>query len=473
MLSSNKVLIVDDNAELAENVADILATAEGLSIETHVAKSGAEATAVARELGPELSLLLVDRRLPDIDGAVLVGELRKSCPLAEAIIITADAKIESVAAAVGQGFAAYLLKPFEAQDLLSRVEAALTRFALVREREALREKLEESEQRHRQVVEAVPALVMALGPGGEVQLWNRSLEGVTGYSRGEMLGKPGREIVGSGGERKLFLKNGGHRLIRWQLAEVPGAGDQATSFAVGIDVTAERAMQRRTVVAERLAAVGTLAAGLAHEVRNPLNSATLQLQVLRRRLERGQSSADALLPVVEIVHDEIRRLDRLVSDFLAFARPNPLDLKPTELAELAHSVIEQLRPEAGIAHVVIESRIEEPGLIDGDRERLRQVLINLMRNGIEAMATTGGVLTVAVRTDSEGLVEALVEDTGPGIGEDAPIFDAFYTTKEAGTGLGLAIVHRIVHEHGGTIQYESRRGRTCFTLRFPAAVQAG
>lgn len=228
-------------------------------------------------------------------------------------------------------------------------------------------------------------------------------------------------------------------------------------------------MQRRTAVAERLAAVGTLAAGLAHEVRNPLNSATLQLQVLRRRLERGQNTPEKLLPVVEIVHDEIRRLDRLVSDFLAFARPNPLTLSPMELAELAQSVLAQLRPEVQAAGVRVESRLDgDRGLIEGDRERLRQVLINLMRNAVEAMAATGGVLTVGVRGDSEGFVEALVEDTGPGIAEDAPIFDAFYTTKEAGTGLGLAIVHRIVHEHGGTIQFESRAGRTCFTLRFPA-----
>lgn len=469
MRTKSPVLIVDDNADLAENVAEILTGADGTNVSCTIARSGAEADGVARELGDSLELLLVDRRLPDADGLELVSKLRQHCPNAEAIIITGDAKVESVAAAVGQGVSAYLLKPFEPEELLAKVRSALTRYALVREREMLRSRLEDSEQRYREVVEAVPAFVTALGPGGEIQLWNRRLEEVTGFYREEMLGRPGREMVGSGGERRLALKSGGHRLIRWQLAQVPALRGETMTFAVGIDVTAERAMQRRTAVAERLAAVGTLAAGLAHEVRNPLNSATLQLQVLRRRLERGQNTPETLLPVVEIVHDEIRRLDRLVSDFLAFARPNPLTLNPMELPELAQSVLAQLRPEIEAAGVRVESRFDgDRGLIEGDRERLRQVLINLMRNAVEAMATTGGVLTVGVRGDSEGFVEALVEDTGPGIAEDAPIFDAFYTTKEAGTGLGLAIVHRIVHEHGGTIQFESRPGRTCFTLRFPA-----
>lgn len=469
MRTKSPVLIVDDNADLAENVAEILSGDDDAKVTCRIARSGAEAEGLAGELGDALELLLVDRRLPDADGLELVSKLRRHCPNAEAIIITGDAKVESVAAAVGQGVSAYLLKPFEPEELLAKVRSALTRYALVRERETLRSRLEESEQRYREVVEAVPAFVTALGPGGEIQLWNRRLEEVTGFYREEMLGRPGREMVGSGGERRLALKSGGHRLIRWQLAQVPAPRGDTMTFAVGIDVTAERAMQRRTAVAERLAAVGTLAAGLAHEVRNPLNSATLQLQVLRRRLERGQNTPEKLLPVVEIVHDEIRRLDRLVSDFLAFARPNPLTLSPMELAELAQSVLAQLRPEVQAAGVRVESRLDgDRGLIEGDRERLRQVLINLMRNAVEAMAATGGVLTVDVRGDSEGFVEALVEDTGPGIAEDAPIFDAFYTTKEAGTGLGLAIVHRIVHEHGGTIQFESRAGRTCFTLRFPA-----
>jgi nitrogen fixation/metabolism regulation signal transduction histidine kinase len=220
-----------------------------------------------------------------------------------------------------------VLKPFRPTDLVLTAQQALAQVNLAREGDVLRHELEQSERRHREVVEAVPAFVVALDAEGRIQLWNRRLEEVTGYSRDEMLGRPGIELVGEGA-RKLPLKGGGHRLVRWQRAALTSADGKPVTYAMGVDVTDERDMLRRTLRAERLAAVGTLAAGLAHEVRNPLNSATLQLQVLRRRIDRGSTDPAQLLPIVEIVHDEIRRLDRLVSDFLSFAQPRPLRLEP-------------------------------------------------------------------------------------------------------------------------------------------------
>ncbi|HMR79902.1 MAG TPA: ATP-binding protein, partial [Polyangiaceae bacterium] len=241
------------------------------------------------------------------------------------------------------------------------------------------------------------------------------------------------------------------------------------TYAIGTDVTDERSMQRRTLRAERLAAVGTLAAGLAHEVRNPLNSATLQLQVLRRRIEKGNTAPAGLIPVVEIVHDEIRRLERLVNDFLAFARPSPLTVAQADLDGLVQSVLEQVRPELRQAQIRLRPELRGEVQVEVDPERLRQVLLNLMRNALEAMSE-GGALTVrTLPTDPEGFAGVEIEDNGPGVSEDAPIFDAFYTTKEAGTGLGLAIVHRIIEEHGGQISVESKPGRTVFRLRLPCA----
>ena len=108
----------------------------------------------------------------------------------------------------------------------------------------------------------------------------------------------------------------------------------------------------------------------------------------------------------------------------------------------------------------------------GEAERLRQVLLNLARNAIEAMSGKGGQLRLAARR-AGGEVEIAVEDDGPGFGEELPVFDAFFTTKTHGTGLGLAIVHRIVADHGGTIRVESHPGRTCFTLALPAALPPG
>lgn len=468
-MKSARVLVVDDNRDLAENICDIVSAIDNYEVECAIATDGEEARQLCAKLHVTLDVALVDLRLPDSDGIALIRAIRERCSSAETVIITGDATLESAVAAVGGGAFAFVLKPFQPRELQQTVVRALAKVGILREREALRVELEVSERRHREVVEAVPAFVLALDVDGRIALWNRHLEAVTGRPRSEMLGKPGRELVGEGGDRRLPLSRGGHRLVRWQLTHLSDPAAPIT-YALGMDVTEERTMLRRTLRAERLAAVGTLAAGMAHEVRNPLNSATLQLQVLRRRIEKGQATPDALMPVVSIVLEEIRRLERLVNDFLSFARPTPLSTAPTQLDDLVRAVLEQLGPELQTHGLSLERQLAALGTwVDVDAERLRQVLINLMRNAAEAMHDTGR-LTVRTRSaDAAGFACIEIEDTGPGIAEDAPVFDAFFTTKESGTGLGLAIVHRIVEEHGGTISYESQPGRTCFFVRLPEA----
>jgi signal transduction histidine kinase len=304
---------------------------------------------------------------------------------------------------------------------------------------------------------------------GRLTTWNSELERVTGYGRAEMAGKDGRRFVGTDGlPNDLPLKAGGKRKVRWRQAQVKGRGERTTTYAVGIDVTDEDEILRRVLRAERLAAVGTLAAGLAHEVRNPLNSASLQLTLLERRLTRGDEPS-TVLPIAHIIKSEIDRLDRLVREFLAFAQPRPLEPRPVDIGELFSSVAGLIAPEAESVHVsiTVDVAVGTPAAL-GESERLRQVLLNLTRNAVEAMSEKGGQLKLRARGAGRE-VEIAVEDDGPGFGEDLPVFDAFFTTKSHGTGLGLAIVHRIVADHGGTIRVDSRPGRTCFTLTLPAA----
>jgi signal transduction histidine kinase len=317
----------------------------------------------------------------------------------------------------------------------------------------------------------MPAFVLALDDQGRIAIWNRRLERVTGYPRAEMLGTDGRGLVATD-ERPtdLPLKAGGIRKVRWNRDDVSIDARTRMVYAVGIDVTDEEEMLRRVLRAERLAAVGTMAAGLAHEVRNPLNSASLQLAVLERRMARGDS-ADRTKPVIGIIKSEIERLDRLVRDFLAFAKPSPLEPRPVNLGELIEAVADLIRPEAETAGVTVStvSSVALPPAA-GDSERLRQVLLNLTRNAIEAMSAKGGHLALRA-TPGADTVDLAVEDDGPGFADDLPIFDAFFTTKDQGTGLGLSLVHRIVADHGGTIRVESRPGRTCFTVTLPRATR--
>jgi signal transduction histidine kinase len=457
-----QVLIVDDDQSLAENVGEIV---DSLGVETALARDGKTALALAG--ANDFDVALIDVRLPDRDGMSLLEPLRVRSPFIQLVLVTGNATLEGAIAAVRGDAFAYVLKPVSPPDLLDTVRRALERAGLFRERERLRIDLEQSERRHRDLVELMPAFVLALDEHGLITIWNRRLETVTGYAPVEMLGTDGRSLVGAGGQpTDLPRKAGSVRKVRWSHAEVSGPNGVPMVYAVGIDVTDEQELMLRTLRAERLAAVGTMAAGLAHEVRNPLNSAALQLAVLERRLQRGETG-DQAIPIARIIRDEIGRLERLVRDFLAFAKPSPVNAQPVDLATIIRGVATLIAPEAEAAQIAVDLDLA-PGLqpAAGDPEQLRQVMLNLTRNALEAMQGRAGRLILRVR-QSAARLEVDVEDDGPGFAEGLPVFDAFFTTKDQGTGLGLSLVHRIVADHGGTIRVESRPGRTCFTFQLP------
>jgi signal transduction histidine kinase len=243
---------------------------------------------------------------------------------------------------------------------------------------------------------------------------------------------------------------------------------EGVTCAVGCDVTGEEETLRRKLRSERLAAVETLVAGLAHELRNPLNSAALQLQVLRRRLARPDGGSPSVEPILASIDEEIARLERLVSEFLSFVQPRPLALRRMEVEDLFKGVLAAAEADANAAGIATSYDIQpDLPVAHSDPERLRHVLQHLVRNAVEAMPA-GGRLELRARRAADGqMVEIDVADTGHGFSDQAPIFDAFFTTKPNGTGLGLAIVHRIVSDHGGTIHVRSKPGETCFTIALP------
>ena len=232
---------------------------------------------------------------------------------------------------------------------------------------------------------------------------------------------------------------------------------------------AEKDAQRQLVQNERMALLGTFASGLAHEVRNPLNSIALQLSLLERRIvgvePRLMQQLDEL---VGVIREEIRRLDALVGDFLFFSRTSRIQLQATDLDALVDEVTRLLRPEARNAGVTLRRERVGEALpsVAADSEKLKQVVINLVRNAIEAMPEGGAVaLESGLR---EGKAEIAVRDNGPGLPEGVDIFQLFVTTKPKGTGLGLSIAQQIVHAHGGEIRAASEPGAgACFTIALP------
>jgi signal transduction histidine kinase len=249
----------------------------------------------------------------------------------------------------------------------------------------------------------------------------------------------------------------------------------AVLFIRGLVRRGER-LEAQAAEAERLAYLGTLAAGLAHEIRNPLNSLSLNMQMLEEE-PPGPESQPTHRRLLAITRSEITRLERLVTDFLAYARPRPLRTEALAPGELLEGVREVLAGQlaARRIEVVIDDESEGATVL-ADPEQMRQLLMNLVQN---ALAATEGVARnprVVLRARRIGpRVEIEVEDNGVGIREEdrRRIFDIFYSTRKGGTGLGLAIVERIAAAHGGSVAFASEEGHgTRFTVSLPVAAAA-
>ncbi len=221
--------------------------------------------------------------------------------------------------------------------------------------------------------------------------------------------------------------------------------------------------------ARRLAALGQFAAAIAHDIRTPLTSISLNVQILRRKLQLPEDDREHL----DIALEELARLDKSVAEILDFAKPVKLAPQPVDVAELLETTTRGLSPvlsEKGVA-LHCEPGAELPA-VQGDPQRLRQVLVNLVGNAADASKPGASVTLRAKAASDPARVAIEIEDHGRGIGaDDLPrIFDPFFTTRPDGTGLGLAICHKVVRAHGGDIQVRSTPGEgSTFTVLLPAA----
>jgi signal transduction histidine kinase len=357
-VSNGLILLVDDNAALVDNLAEVLGDA---GYETSSARSCAE----ARKCATAFDVALVDVRLPDGDGTELARTLKERAPDSQVILLTGYASTASAAAAVRAGAFAYLVKPVPPADLLLTVEQAVRQVRLTME---------------------------------------------------------------------------------------------------------SRELQRRAQRAEKLAAVGTLAAGLSHEIKNPLNAAALQLTVLERRLRRMAGANEDVFQPLAIVQEEIKRLASFLDDFLQFMRPRELTRATMDPAHLIIGVLDLLQPQATEARLRLDPRVDPLPAILADEARLKQVLINLVLNAIQATPPGGWVRVDGHSVDNK--IVLTVEDSGPGIPDHVRdrLFEPFFTTKESGTGLGLPMIHSIVEQHHGSITVERGDvGGARFVIGLPLA----
>ncbi|MCB9567251.1 MAG: response regulator [Myxococcales bacterium] len=469
-MSVPRVLLVEDNVALAENVAELL---EDEEIEVIVASRGDRALAAAIE--GRIDLAIIDVRLPDISGIDLLGKLRPHTEGGEVIFVTGNATLDTALAAVREGVFAFVQKPFDPFDLLKLARRALDQVKLRRERARLAHELGRSEALHRGVVEAVETLIIGVDRQGVVHMWNRCASATMGWEALEALGRPLCDLLfgddGDGvfaewlevawedraGELQLDVttRSGARRTIRWGQATRIEDGTTIL-LLVGQDVTERLALEKRAADAEAMASLATLTAGLAHEIRNPLNAAILQLELLSRVAGRltDERARGRIGESVRLVQSEIRRLSKLLEEFLSLARPRSFELYPIRVGAVIDHVVTMQAPVAEAAAVSIKAAgTEQWPAVLGDQSKLTQVFVNLVVNAIDAIRDQqGGTIEIGAEVEGEHLVIRVV-DNGPGISDEiaASVFRPFFSTKEQGTGLGLAIVKRIVDLHGGEI----------------------
>ena len=348
------------------------------------------------------------------------------------------------------------------------------------------------------IIDAAEDAICSIAPDGQILTWNPGAERLFGYARDEMIGHHVSRLVPDGSADLSLIRDRvlrGERLPRYEavrrrkngsIVEVSvavdpifnAAGEHVASVAIARDITAENATRRRLEQSERLAALGTIAAGMGHEINNPLAVIVSSVGIAREMMARDdRSQLEDVAELLAEADEAADRIRRIVADLQRFARVDTATTTPLELRAVIDAAI---RMTANVVrhHGKLVTHYGETPAILGDEVRLAQVFTNLLVNAGQALAgaTAEKQITVTTYTDASGRAVAEIRDTGCGIAADflPRIFEPFFTTKPpgSGTGLGLAISHNIIANLGGEITVESTEGHgSIFRVTLPSAAE--
>jgi PAS domain S-box-containing protein len=354
--------------------------------------------------------------------------------------------------------------------------------------------LEEVKSLARNILESIPTGVLTVNRNGIVTAVNPTAEGVLKRRAADLLGHS-YESVFAGGEIIREVLDGAlksHRHMREKDVPYEGINGRLQTIRVSTvelkeddgqpagvllqaqDVTEWLGLEHRLRIAEKLSALHTLSAGVAHELRNPMSAMDLNLHLLQEELQDHGPITSRTAHYLQVLDAECRRLSAILDNLLKFARPTSLDTHEVDVYEVIKHIAALMQLEAHEHNIHLEHAMDDdlPPVV-GDETQISQVLVNVLVNAFHAMKEGGycHVAATTCTTDGKRWVDICVRDTGVGIPEEAlpRLFDPFYTTKTSGSGLGLAIAYRIMQDHGGSINISSALGAgTAVTLRFPA-----
>ena len=345
-----------------------------------------------------------------------------------------------------------------------------------RELEVLRQKAEDRaitiEGYNENILQSVPSGVMSFDEGMRIMKVNLAAEKIlevkgemiVGRYHTDVLNKPITDLLNDRkvierGEISYITPSGKKIWLGLTLSPLKdSAGRTIGQILIFTDLTQLKAFESQMELRARLSSLGELSAGIAHELRNPLGVIAGYTKLLSKKLD------SSLTPTVDAISREIIVMDRIISDFLSFAKPAELNISDIDLKTIIENCVTAVTGERD--NIKLNLDINGLPVIKGDEVFLRQAFTNLIQNAVEAMPQGG---KLAINASSKGdFLDVAISDAGHGIAENImdKIFLPFFTTKENGTGLGLAIVHKIVVSHGGNISVESSEKGTTFRIRF-------
>ncbi len=462
-----RILVIEDDDDTRANLRDILELDDHRVILASSVAGALEAADLT-----SISVVISDRRLPDGNAEDFIPRLKQAMPGADIIVVTGHADVESAIQALRRGAADYIVKPIN-PDVL---RASVTRTS---KQIALRAAKDRSEANFRELVEAVDFMVIILCQEHKITYANRFASELTGYSADELLGKSIstflEEESHSRVERQLQrlrhgqrtmeqeipirCYNGEEKWILWNVRVLNDLDGAPAMLSVGHDVTERRRLEQRAMQAERLAAIGQMVTGLAHESRNALQRSQASLELLKDELQ-GQPEP---LELVERILRAQQHLHKLYEEVRSYAAPINLHREMHSVQGIWLDTWANLEVARTQKQLLLHEDLATKDLICPiDSLALEQVFRNILENAIHVSREGDELLIRASDTTLRGqpALEISVRDQGPGLTAEqaARIFEPFFTTKTQGTGLGMAIVKRIVDTHGGQIFVRQHTG---------------